>query len=416
MQAKSTEIQFLMKLITTPKQLSAEFHRLIREYRNYEWATAWAGVSSDLFAELKKNKKKIKRLVVGLHFYQTHPDFIEEFIDNNNVRFVEQTSGTFHPKFYLFYNEIESWELLIGSGNFTNGAFTVNTEATLLVSSSQHPTLSLPSCQNFIELCWNQGITFSDEKLMQYRVAWKNQRTKLASLSGIYNSNTSPKITTKPLHTIDTANYSWKEFARLVQLEPKKDTENRIKVLSYANAMFKKVDHFHQLSADERRFIAGLPNKLDFGEFIDWGWFGSMRGNGIFHKHVLENDKNISAALDFIPLTGTITKDSYDSYIELYSKAFHRNSIATATRLLAIKRPDFFICLDSKNAKELCKDFGIVRTGMTYERYWDEIIMRIQDFEWYLNTKPKNHLEREIADSRVAFLDALYYDYNQDNW
>jgi len=52
---------------------------LIDLYENFYWATAWAGVGSTHFDNLLANKDKIKKIVVGIHFYQTHPDFIETF-------------------------------------------------------------------------------------------------------------------------------------------------------------------------------------------------------------------------------------------------------------------------------------------------------------------------------------------------
>jgi hypothetical protein len=75
-----------------------------------------------------------------------------------------------------------------------------------------------------------------------------------------------------------------------------------------------------------------------------------------------------------------------------------------------MKRPDTFICLDSKNKSNLCKDFGINQSEMNYERYWTDIIERIFDSEWWINPNPSNEQDRMISETRAAFLDALYYD------
>ena len=93
-----------LKLITTPTALETEFTRLIQEYNEFYWATAWAGINSKAFDALKVNNRKIKKIIVGIHFYQTHPDFIESFLTNGNMRFILQPAGTFHPKLYLFTN------------------------------------------------------------------------------------------------------------------------------------------------------------------------------------------------------------------------------------------------------------------------------------------------------------------------
>lgn len=62
-----------MKLLINPIQLQAEFERVVKQYKNFYWATAWAGVGTKNFDLLLLNKRKIKKLVVGIHFYQTHP-------------------------------------------------------------------------------------------------------------------------------------------------------------------------------------------------------------------------------------------------------------------------------------------------------------------------------------------------------
>ena len=79
-----------MKLIINSIHLETEFKRLTKQYKSFYWATAWAGVGSKHFENLLANKDKIKKIVVGIHFYQTHPDFINTFLGNKNGQFVTQ--------------------------------------------------------------------------------------------------------------------------------------------------------------------------------------------------------------------------------------------------------------------------------------------------------------------------------------
>ena len=74
-----------------------------------------------------------------------------------------------------------------------------------------------------------------------------------------------------------------------------------------------------------------------------------------------------------------------------------------------MKRPDVFVCVDSRNLRELCKEFGIRQAGMTYDRYWEDIIERIRDAKWWNCPKPREPEESAIWEARAAFLDALYY-------
>ena len=87
-----------MKLIVKPEDLRKEFKRLIDDYNDFNWSTAWASAGSIFFAKLLLNRDKIQKLTVGIHFYQTHPNFIKEFVDDPVVHFIEQPEGTFHPK------------------------------------------------------------------------------------------------------------------------------------------------------------------------------------------------------------------------------------------------------------------------------------------------------------------------------
>jgi hypothetical protein len=121
---------------------------------------------------------------------------------------------------------------------------------------------------------------------------------------------------------------------------------------------------------------------------------------------------HISNALDCIPLNGEVSYQNYKDYIDNFRKAFDgdcEKCIGTATRLLAMKRPDVFICLDSKNQKDLCEDFGINKLK-SYEEYWNEIIVRIQYSDWWKSEKPKNKTGLKAWNGRVAMLDVICYE------
>jgi hypothetical protein len=403
-----------MKLITDQTNLEKEFLRLTKKYQSFYWATAWAGINSKPFEDLKTKEHKIKKVVVGIHFYQTHPDFIQRFLKNKNVHYILQPEGTFHPKIYLFTNSESDWELLVGSGNFTNGAFITNREATVLLSCKDDTSKEIyGQAKRFIEQAWIEGKTFTDKELEKYRTTWKNQRPKINSLSGRYGS---AKRKSKPIHEVAIINKTWTEFIAQVVNEVDHGVERRLRVIQIAHNLFTSVQHFDQLQDEERKFIAGIPNKLNIEGAVDWGYFGSMKGAGIFKNKILTNAPNISKALDQIPLAGQITRKHYESFIRYYHQIFldtrleTANNLATASRLLAMKRPDIFVCYDVENKANLSKDFGIVQTDMNYDRYWDDIIERIYDSEWWRNPEPINETQRKVSEARAAFLDSLYYE------
>ncbi|WP_346986000.1 phospholipase D family protein [Chryseobacterium sp. POE27] len=398
-----------MKLLIKQSDLTKEFKRLIKQYSNFHWATAWASAGNEVFGELTDYRYKIDKLTVGIHFYQTHPDFISEFIDDENVRFIEQPEGTFHPKVYLFTNEENDWELIVGSANFTASAFTKNTEVCVLINAKDSNSKEVyESALEIIRSSFELGKTFNESDWKNYRKIWDIQQPKIQSLSGQYGTTKGKPL---PSHKIELQTKSWDEFMDDVLGEGKRIIERRIRVIEIAKELFQKVRHFKELDNNERKFIAGLPTDLErtIPGAKDWAFFGSMRGAGKFSKLINDNNELISIALDEIPLDGIITKTNYDRFLDHFKKALPGNYLATSTRLLAMKRPDVFICYDNKNKDALCRDFRIIRNGMDHERYWNEIILRIADSEWYQKPHPKDEMERKISMARSTFLDSLYY-------
>lgn len=398
-----------MKLLSTPKELQKEFKRLISHYDQIYWATAWASPVDGIFEVLKNNRHKIQKIVVGIHFYQTHPNFIEEFLDDEKVRFIQQPAGTFHPKLYLFSNSVnDEWVLIVGSANFTNQAFSSNAEASLLVSQDDLNAAEVHvRAMDLLDKTFSEGTTFHSEDLENYRTIWEIQKEKIMSLSGHYGNE---KRISVPIHQVPIMTRTWDEFVHGVRNEKIHGLEPRLRVMEIAKKLFARVDHFNELADDERKFIAGIPNKLGIEGAEYWPFFGSMKGAGKFKNKIGINDPLISKALDQIPVSGQITKTHYDNFVKYYTLTFNGNYIATGTRLLCMKRPDTFICFDSKNKASLCRDFGIVQSNMSFDRYWNDIVLRIYDSEWWKNPEPINETEKKISAARAAFLDSLYYE------
>ncbi|MFH0860045.1 MAG: phospholipase D family protein [Candidatus Altiarchaeota archaeon] len=408
-----------MKLLTKTREIEKEFKRLINSYSEFFWASAWAGVGFECFTDLKRNKDKIRQIVIGTLFDQTHPDFIREFIGIEGVRFLRQEKGTFHPKIYLFQNNPSDWEMLVGSMNFTGGGFSDNTEVMALISPNDCDAASIyENAKKLIEDSWIRGENFSEQELSEYTRAWENQQRR----SGKYGKGKPGK----PINRVEIMNWTWEEFVHKVKTEKainKKGEEypnifhERLKVLDMARELFRKHSHFKLMNKDAQRGLSGFIGGKNCE--IDWFLFGSTRGAIVFANRVNQNNKHISLALDKIPFEGEVTKTHYENFLDEIKNAFPEGfiAIATASRLLSMKRPDIFICLNKKNRENLCKDFGMKKsnefkklTERTQERYWDEIIERIQDSDWWNAPPPKDEIEKKIWDGRSAFIDAIYYD------
>lgn len=400
-----------MKIITTSNSLTDTFITLLNKYKYISFSTAWASSGHIAFDALLKNSKKIKSSTIGLHFYQTDPKVLKVFKGNNNVRFILQTNGVFHPKIYVFYNSDKEWSILMGSANFTSGAFYgKNIEQMILINNSSTSIELYNDCFDFVkELFENKNaVDINDEYISKYKTLFDQRYKNIETLSNIYSSE---NMGNSILET-DILTYSWKEYFKKVREETYHSFNERIHMLDYIQELFSSERPFNRMELFQRQHISGLPNEI----FENSGWFGSMRGNGIFWHEINKNNQTISDAIDLIPLKGQIDKHLFMEYFSLFKKidSLDKNPIGIATRLLSMKRPDLFFCLNAGN-KELGKELGIKNLHKIDEnRYWNEFLQRIYDTSWFNSPKPKDSKEKSAWKYRVALIDCIYYKANKN--
>jgi hypothetical protein len=396
-----------MKYIDNSMELTRQLKRLMTAYEKYYLMVAWAGAPFELTRALIDNEENITKLVVGLHFYQTHPDFIDLFNGHAQCRFIKNTSGTFHPKVYLFANDENNWEAIVGSANFTNAAYSINSEACLLISStdcSYSTVQTFNGIKNSVETAWQQGRTFTEDELIDYKKYWQAQQQKINSL-GRYNREDNSELLHFQIPIIQT---TWKQYIDRVSKTNATEISERIAVLDLANQYFTEYPSFSAMPRTERSRIGGY---VWASHPADFRLFGNMLNATDFTHAINNNPEQISFALDAIPKEGIITREQYVTFADRYETALQGgNKYRSASRLLAMKRPDTFFCISSANQERLAEEFGIRSiTQMNLIRYWDEIIERITEANWWLDPTPQNETEKKIAAYRSAFIDTLYY-------
>lgn len=397
-----------MKVITKASKIDQALVKLMRKYEKYHIATAWASLGSKASEELLRNKNKIKKMVVGTHFYQTHPDFMEKFISDKRVRFILKSSGIYHPKMYLFSNNKYEWECLIGSANFTMSALTKNDESIVQFSNSDSCSeSSYKTIKTTIDEYWVNSESIDKNNFHNYKNIWLKNRKKISSLAEEYGKSKKAK----PLIKSGIFSLDWKEYYELIQNDAFHSFDGRIELLNTAQEYFREYQHFSDMDGVNRREIAGIATENQSDSGIGWGWFGSMVGAGKFQNRINTNNRFISQALDVIPLQGKVYKSNYNQFIELFQQAFPDggSGVAIASRLLTMKRPDYFVCLDKQNRPKLCDEFGISKT-VSFNDYWDEIIERILNSVWWSSEEPVDDAEIQAWQGRTAMLDAVFYE------
>lgn len=397
-----------MELISEPKRLAHVFRMQLNRCAKIHFAVAWASAGFLEFEALHKARRKIERAVIGTHFYQTDPQFIKRFVRHKRVRFVLDHSDLFHPKIYLFERLNGEWFCIIGSANFTRGGFGKNHEASLLVESSDDPSGSLLiNVKRLIHECWTTAENSLD--LDRYTKARNRHRRAIDHIAGRFGLG---EDAGNPIEFSQVLNLTWRQFLARVMRDQHHSTEGRIAVLQAAHRHFSEYNGFDRMPAEVRGCIAGYRKERT----LEWGWFGAMGAAFDFKRIVYSKPLRFSEALDFIPMQGPVTREDYISYVTQYRKAFLRKNkqtghgLGTATRLLAMKRPDYFVCLDSANSAGLFRDFGVSVKRHDYEGYWDKIIERLMLADWWNAPRPKNRLAAAVWDGRAAMLDAVFYE------
>lgn len=397
-----------MTLLTTPNEIETTICNLVKTYTSISFASAWASTSSKAFPLLLKHANKINKVVVGIHFYQTHPNFIKEFIDNEKVKFKTNPNGIFHPKIYLFQNNENDWECLIGSANFTKAAMQNNSEIMVHINNNDTDAHELyKKTIEEIENYFETAVSFTNNDYQAYLKVWNKKSKNLLDIQDVFSSGTD----IKPIFKSKIIMQDWNSFFEEVKNDKNNSFEIRLKLLNKTQEYFRN-SSFANMTDIKRRQIAGITRKDTNDPELDWMYFGNMVSPR-FKTRISEDSIDISEALDCIPMNGIVSKNDYMNYIKYFKEHIgYGYGVITISRLLAMKRPDVFFCITGGNKKYLYEDFGLTKDikSTEYERYWDEIIQRIHKSEWYNTDEPKNIIEKELWSKRVAMLDAIFYE------
>jgi hypothetical protein len=380
--------------------------RYLEDYDELHWAVAW-GTNVDLASKLFEHRKKFRNVTFGVAFSQTSPDIIDRLIGLNNgyvaTKFLD---GTFHPKVYAFKSG-RHVAAIVGSANFTNGGLGINFEAAVdLTGTVDDPALA--AILAFVQASAKYGQPVTKSYAAAYRASYE-QAAQLPK------PRHDPVPAARVAGAAKIVTMGWEDYAGRVQSSHYHDIAKSLELIAVARRWFATEASFARLSAAKRKAIAGTlgeGQKDDSDLDREWGWFGSMRGAGDFANRIQENDRWLAKALDSIPLSGLVTREHYERYCTLFQKAFARSTrtggVPTASRLLAMKRPDTFLCVCKPNIVEASKALGFARTTLNLENYWERVVEPIHLSVWY-NAKKPDQPNGELWEARAAILDTLFY-------
>ena len=367
-----------------------EILRLIKDSTYIDVAVAWAG-NNEVVDALLTHHKKLRHVVIGTHLYQTDPKVLRRFMEFKQVHYMSPKGKLFHPKVYIFESK-NGLEAVVGSHNLTKGAFESNVEASVMMQGSNENIFH--ELVEFIKVAWDGADPINKKFLSDYELRYREAQEDHK------NINLIPSL----------MEGTWDEYVDFVNNS--NDIKERLEILEKAQELFRK-SPFSAMELEERQSIAGTLRKKQTGlDKLKWEWFGTMYGNGDFANLVKEDPHGLSSALDQIPIDGPVSKDNYDKFAIEFNKAFkdkhHHGGVPTSSRLLSMKRPDTFVCINSANKKALCDDLK-VSSKLSVDNYWSRIVEGIKKSPWWGEGKPKNEERTRIWDNRAALLDCIYY-------
>jgi hypothetical protein len=400
----------MTKVITDNQQLTSTFIKYCKIFDKISFVTAWAGRQHPVIDALFANKQKIFHSVVGLQFYQTSPEFIERFESIDNIRYDKrQSTDVFHPKVYLFYsNDNSKWAVLIGSSNLTGGGFGRNVECNVLLNSETDSTSDFNAVQALISRSWKKAEPMGD-----FFDDYSEHAKAACSALKPYKKPANPVL----------CDLDWDDYiSRLIQNQDddgiiSDDIRTRLALLDKAQELFAKYSLI-DFPDEYASAVAGLM--IQYENIDDWQFFGSTTANGKFRSNFKSKYcKGISKALDVIPLTGDVSEDDFNRYVQMVRKATNfKNPLTICTRFLAMKRPGIFVCAAGRTGengkpstiKKLCTLLGLKRATISIDNYWELVVATVQNSTWYSTDIDEIPAEQQhIYKYRAAMLDALYY-------
>jgi len=399
------------RLISDTKELAKTFADWCAKADDIRVVTAWATEDCAACNSLTNARSNISTMVIGLDFYTTSPSFLKSFRSAIRIG-TALGSATFHPKLYLFQDG-DSCCCIMGSSNFTSGGFGGNTEINVCIEGAKTDAF-FQQITTFIDDQEKNSEPITTAEIADYADQFqklKNKRKRLAKFRASQEAQAKAQRTRQSEQAGDAPpeqlNKSWAEFVGII-LAPKRRARidggkpgnlDYLQTAEHAQGLFSQHGKLGKMPLADRQFIGGTSD--------EGGWFGSMKGAGKFGQRLNSNPASLDAALDHIPLSGALKKTQFDAFTAAHQ--WKRAGVATASRLLAMKRPDLFVCVDSKNRYGIAEAFDVSQSSLyDFPGYWD-LMQRIWRCAWWRAPRPPQGVERRIWDARAAILDSIYY-------
>lgn len=402
-------------MFLTENNLLERFRENLQEAYQVDIAVPWVSLGKALDILISFNNLKI-RAAVGISGNATHPDALKQLNESGELRIAEGTPLT-HCKLYIFYKN-DSTIFWVTSANLTRSGFELNRELCYEYSGDEKPLV-------WFEEYWNTLPESNKEAFDAYCNNWvPGVRTRKDSNVKKYSKSDSLNFNRK-------APYSWLDFMSALEAADDfwesddgigvsvfGDDKSWLNTIRLGKAVICR-DSWDELSVQDYQVITGVENQ---GQPCGFGSLGSLTGAGHV-KNVFRctSTENVAIRSQIREAIEPCLKASFDQFPETAGNFIEtvsglpRFSGATASRLLALGRPDLAVSVNKASRPRLAEFSGLAfstlvsgspkNQGKTYKR----LLEFLQSLEWYTSPRQTSRFEQTIAENRAALLDAIVY-------
>lgn len=190
--------------------------------------------------------------------------------------------------------------------------------------------------------------------------------------------------------------------------------EERLALLDYIQTI--QGQPLAEMIEEDRLTFAGKhTNQHDIAVYkFDVEWFASTKGAKVFHQLLKSAPQDFDHALSFIPTTGEVSFENYQSFVNAYQNIFKQQDakapLMAATRLLAMRRPDQFIALTNAKVDAICQGFDIVKLKTSgFDSYWHDLIGTMRTMPWWHQAEPEREDELRLWQYRAVLVDLYLF-------
>ena len=401
-------------MFLTTENLEHHFATRLADASRVDIATAWAteGPVLDLLCDAARNRRVKVRAIVGTYGNATDPDALERLDGIGKLRLVDGSGALFHPKVYVFRGARgdRAW---IGSANFTGAGFARNEEAV-------HETQDVAGAVSWFETRWQECGRLASGAIDAYRRRRQEQRVS-KSLVGLVRR---PEEGGDDRLALLAGATSWKGYVRALE----KCDEIRLYEDRYWSVLGKSRSYVHTIEngrqVARRKSWIGL-NDLDritllgLGRYGDgaWGLLGTLfpagTVKGVFNRSDQGKNKRILRRIRSAvePVINASDGDFPDVAVTALEKICREKGFGpgTATRFLALARPDRLVSVNNESRHGLAETFGLNPTTLGNPRNYRKLLQRLYAKRWY-NDRQARKRERRLWNMRAALVDCFVYD------